>query len=95
MYNSYVLRRTNDGIYTFDRINPEEAVYCAVFKDKIFNFSLTDYSGLKERIINVLSTLKKRENYMRIILFLSPYQCLSSKSSFDIRLTLLKKIIFL
>ena len=61
MYNSYVLRRTNDGIYTFDRINPEEAVYCAVFKDKIFDFSLTDYSGLKERIINVLSTLKERE----------------------------------
>lgn len=64
MYNSYVLRRTNDGTYTFDRINPEEAVYCAVFKDKIFDFSLTDYSGLKERIINVLSTLKEREKYL-------------------------------
>lgn len=69
MYNSYVLRRGENGSYVFDLIRPEEAVYCTVFHKIVCDFKLTEYESLKERIEDVFSKLKEKEKEVLIYRF--------------------------
>lgn len=71
MYNSYVLRRGENGSYVFDLIRPEEALYYVLCRgnEKVYDFSMTEYGSLKERITNVFSTLNEMEREVLLYRF--------------------------
>lgn len=71
MYNSYVLRRGENGSYVFDLIRPEEAIYYVLCRgnEKVYDFSMTEYGSLKERITNVFSTLNEMEREVLLYRF--------------------------
>lgn len=71
MYNSYVLRRGKNGTYVLDVIRPEEAIYFISCRGygKVYDFAVTEYGSLKERITNVFSTLNEMEREVLLYRF--------------------------